>query len=191
MNPYYILIEGIRYYGPTPEKVVETVREHPAVKGSVRGEAIFTQASVPAPQQTALPSGRTMKNRTAGAWQSMKSGASALGNKVSSTASSARNKLRSPTSGPTMKNRASAAAGRTGTAMRSGMGRAANLARRGINATKKTFTRSPAASGASSPAATTGPKRGFLGRGKVNSAPKPPVPSEKNTTPLLSPEGLA
>jgi hypothetical protein len=78
-NPYYIVIEGVRYYGPTPEKVVETAREHPDVKGSVRGEAVFVRGSMKAPEQTALPAnrGRTFKNRAAAGLQSMKTKAAA------------------------------------------------------------------------------------------------------------------
>jgi hypothetical protein len=86
-NPYYIIIERVRYYGPTPEKVVEMAREHPDVKGSVRGEAVFVQGAMKAPEQTALPAnrGRTMKNRAAAGWQSMKNKAAAAAASVKGT----------------------------------------------------------------------------------------------------------
>jgi hypothetical protein len=150
-NPYYIIVNDVRYYGSTPEAAVETARESDAVKGSVKGAAIFmAQKQV----STALPSNR---NR-----------------------------------------------GRT----KSAMGR-------GMNATRKFFTRAPKASGAAAPAlpaASAPAKKGFFNRAankvrnmtgrakgyqKLNTAKPPagappaPTPSETNTTPLLSPEGQA
>ena len=162
-NPYYIVVNDVRYYGSTPEAAMENARESDAVKGSVKGEAIFMAQK-----------------------------------QVSTALASNRNK------GRTMKNRTAAAAG----SARNAMGR-------GLNATRKFFSRAPKASGAAAPAlpAASGPaKKGFFSRAanslrgvtgrakgyqKLNTtkpptgAPPAPTPSEANTTGLLSPEGLA
>jgi hypothetical protein len=139
-NPYYIVIEGVRYYGPTPEKVVETAREHPDVKGSVRGEAVFVRGSMKAPEQTALPAnrGRTFKNRAAAGLQSMK-------NRAAAAAAGVKGRFQSkpaasgaaPASGPTMKNRAAAAAA----SMKQGAKGLTDKARAFSAGTKRIFAR--------------------------------------------------
>ena len=173
-NPYYIVIEGVRYYGPTPEKVVETAREHPDVKGSVRGEAVFVRGSMEAPEQTALPAnrGRTFKNRAAAGLQSMK-------NKAAAAAAGVKGRFQSkpaasgavPPSGPTMKNRAAAGW--------QSMKTKAAAAAAGV---KGRFQSKPAASGAAAAAPPAkAPEARFSGQ---------QLPGEDETAGLLAPEQL-
>ena len=133
--------EGVRYYGPSPEKVVETAREHPDVKGSVRGEAVFVRGSMKAPEQTALPAnrGRTMKNRAAAGWQSFKNSAAAAaaGVKGKFQKKPAASGAKPAASGPTMKNRAAAAAA----SMKQGAKGFADKARAFSAGTKRIFAR--------------------------------------------------
>jgi hypothetical protein len=159
-NPYYIVVNGVRYYGSTPEAAVEAAKMHPDVKGTLQGEAVFMAQK-----------------------------------QVSTAIASNRNR------GSTLRNRAAAAAGS-----------AKNAMGRGLNATRKFFTREPKASGAEAPAANTASapaKKGFFARAansvrgmtgrakgynKLNTA-KPPAGSpatgpSANLPPAKAPEGI-
>jgi hypothetical protein len=145
-NPYYIVVDDVRYYGSTPDAAVEAARDDPAVKGSVRGEAIFkAQKQV----STALPSnanrGRTKKNNAPKANAPAKKG---------------------------YLNRTRNALGKV----------AKNIGNR--------FSRKPKGQ---KPLNGANPPPAPAPAAPAPAAAEPPAPtsSEKNTTPLLSEEGLA
>jgi hypothetical protein len=175
-NPYYIVIEGVRYYGPTPEKVVETAREHPDVKGSVRGEAVFVRGSMKAPEQTALPAnrGRTFKNRAAAGLQSMKNKAAAAAAGVKGRFQSkpaASGAAAAAASGPTMKNRAAA-----------GWQSMKNKAAAAAAGVKGKFqSKQPTLGAAAAAPPAKAPEARFAGQ---------QIPGEEETAGLLAPEGL-
>jgi hypothetical protein len=58
-NPYYIVVGGVRYYGPSPEEVLESVRKR-AAAGTLPTEppSVAKRAA-----STALSAARTAKNR--------------------------------------------------------------------------------------------------------------------------------
>jgi hypothetical protein len=168
-NPYYIVVDGTRYYGSSPEDAIKTAKE------KYKGQGALTKAGVSANASkqvsSSLPSGM---NRARGvmssAGKTLKSGALAAGKGIKTGALAA---------GKTLKNGASS----LWQGAKGAFSSAGQTLKRGVDAAKDKMKRAPPpvkgeASGADASAPTKGEAPG-------TSAPTP-IPTNRENIPLLA-----